>query len=359
MDNENKLSELDAFVELTIPEAIKDVPSTKRRVLLIDGMNNFIRNFVVVGITNENGEFFGGVFGTLQTIKALASTFNPHIIIWCWEGRNSGRRRRELFEGYKSGRKTVKSLSRAYEFESPEAEKANMKFQLLRIKDYLSYLPIYQLEVENLEADDVIAYITNNMFKDDEKIIVSSDKDYWQLINEKVRVYRPVKKEIIDKNNILSIVGVSPKNYTLYKTVLGDTSDDIPQLKKGLGPKTLVKMFPFLTEEKSYTVDDLIEYSKTQTDKKYQDFLTEEARTTLVRNYDLVQLRDHDMNIAAVAKIRETFLTNQPILSTSKLMISFLQDRLHTQARRYDDWHKIFVRCNWQWNQLKEEKDIQ
>ena len=182
---------------------------------------------------NDNGEFFGGVFGTLQTIKHLVEMFNPNIVIWCWEGKNSGKRRREIFSEYKEGRKTRTSISRVFEFASIEEEKKNFVSQLLKTKEYFSVLPIYQLEIENLEADDVIAYVSNNLFKDDEKIIVSSDKDYFQLINDKIRVYRPIKKELITKEEVLKLTSVYPKNHALLKAFIGDVSDGIPKLKKG------------------------------------------------------------------------------------------------------------------------------
>ena len=332
----------------------------KRKILLIDGLNQYIRNFNVVPITNDNGEFFGGVFGTLNTIKSLTETFHPNVLIWCWEGRNSGKRRREVFEDYKAGRKVRKSLTRVFEFSSPEEEKENFKKQLLKLKDYFSILPMYQLEIENLEADDVIAYVANNLFKNDEKIIVSSDKDYLQLINENIRVYRPVKKELMTNEEVVKQYGVSSKNHALYKSILGDPSDGIPQLKKGFGSKTLIKLFPFLNEDNIYTINDIITFAEKNKEKnnKYEIFLTEEARNILERNYNIIQLKDYNINTQSVEKIREILINQKPVLSSSQLMIYFLKDQLHSQIKNYNHWHKVFVPLNNSYNPLNEEKDI-
>lgn len=335
-------------------------PIKRRKIVLIDGMNQFIRNFNVVGVTNDNGEFFGGVFGTLNTLKSLTQMFSPNILIWCWEGRNSGKRRREVFEDYKSGRKTRKSLTRAFEFTSMEEEKENFKKQLLKLKDYFSILPMYQMEIENLEADDVIAYVANNLFKNDDKIIVSSDKDYFQLISDSIKVYRPVKKEVMDKSEIVKQFGVSAKNHALYKVVLGDASDGIPQLKKGFGGKTFTKLFPFLADDNIYTINDIITFAESNKEKnaKYEIFTTPEARTLLERNYDIIQLKDYNINTQSVEQIREILLNQKPVLSSSNLMITFLKDHLHSQIKNYDSWHKAFTPLNSAYNPLNEEKDI-
>jgi 5'-3' exonuclease len=321
-------------------------------------LNQFIRNFNVVGVTNDNGEFYGGVFGTLQTIKLLAQTFHPNILVWCWEGRNSGQRRREIFAEYKSGRKTRKSLTRVFEFLSPEQEKENFKMQLLKLKEYFSILPVYQMEIENLEADDVIAYISNNLFKNDRKIIVSSDRDYYQLISENVLVYRPVKKELMGTESVLKETGCSPRNFAIYKSILGDPSDGIPQIKKGLGSKTIMKMFPFLAENNIYSIEDIINFAKTKNEDEKYSFLNEDIQKILRRNYEIIQLKNYDINTQSIEKIRGILINQKPVLSSSQIMISFLRDSLHSQVKRYDDWRKVFYPLNSQLNPLNEEKDI-
>ncbi len=285
--------------------------------------------------------------------------FNPNIVIWCWEGKNSGKRRREIFSEYKEGRKTRKSISRVFEFASIEEEKKNFVSQLLKTKEYFSVLPIYQLEIENLEADDVIAYISNNLFKNDEKIIVSSDKDYFQLINDKIRVYRPIKKELITKEEVLKLTSVYPKNHALLKAFIGDVSDGVPKLKKGLGEKTLIKMFPFLKDDNIYTIEDVLKYSEEhKEDEKYQIFLTEESKKVIERNYDLVQLRDYNINSQSVEKIKSILITQKPMLSTSQLMIMFLKDHLQSQVKRMDSWRRLFLRLNWQFNKIENEENL-
>jgi DNA polymerase-1 len=357
--NEAQLDILNSFLQAN-KETVDQYGYKQRRILLIDGLNNFIRSFVVVGIANDNGEFFGGVFGTLQTIKLLVETFSPNIVVWCWEGKNSGKRRREIFENYKAGRKTRTSLTRVFEFASPEEEKKNMRQQLIRVKEYLSVLPVYQFEIENLEADDTIAYIVNNLFKKDKKIIVSSDRDYWQLIDDNVNVFRPVKRETITKKEVLDEFGCSPQNYALVKAVVGDKSDEIPGLQKGLGPKTVIKLFPFLAEEKKYEIADILDYAQKSSNlklaEKYSVFKDQVSVDLFKRNYSLVQLREYNINTIDTQRIRELFITQKPQFSVSQLMLYFMNDRLNSQIKRYDDWHKLFLKVNA--TKLLNEEDI-
>ena len=78
--------------------------------------------------------------------------------------------------------------------------------------------------------------------------IVSSDKDFLQLINDKVIVYRPMEKEFYTEETVLKNLKCLPKNFILYKTLMGDNSDKIKGVK-GLGAKGLFKKFPELTKQ--------------------------------------------------------------------------------------------------------------
>ena len=101
---------------------------------------------------------------------------------------------------------------------------------------------------------------------EDKVFIVSSDKDFLQLINENVIVYRPMEKEFYTEETIREKYKMHPQNFIiLYKTLLGDNSDKVKGVK-GLGEKGLYKKFPELTE-KILTLDDIYEICE----KKYKD----------------------------------------------------------------------------------------
>ena len=98
------------------------------------------------------------------------------------------------------------------------------------------------LSIDKAEADDIIAYYSDLLPKKygSKVYIVSSDKDFLQLINENVIVYRPTEKEFYNREMIKNKFGVLAENFILYKTLLGDNSDKIPGVK-GLDEKGILK----------------------------------------------------------------------------------------------------------------------
>ena len=124
--------------------------------------------------------------------------------------------------------------------------------QLLRVQEYLECLPVTQLQMEKLEADDIMAYIAkqSSYSKVKKCTIISSDKDFLQLVDDTVEVYAPVKKKTFTKDNIFEELKVLPENYNIVKALLGDNSDNLKGVK-GLGIKTIVAEFPKLLKEET------------------------------------------------------------------------------------------------------------
>ena len=76
-----------------------------KKVLLIDLMNMFVRNFSAMRLTNDDGEHVGGAFGTLNSLQYQIKKHNPDIVSVVWEGKGSSERRRKKLKEYKEGRK--------------------------------------------------------------------------------------------------------------------------------------------------------------------------------------------------------------------------------------------------------------
>ena len=105
-----------------------------------------------------------------------------------------------MFPEYKSGRAGKHNLRRD-QFATIEEEQASMRKQMVRIVQYLNLLPVQIFCIDNIEADDVIAYLTMQYFqpKGSKVRIDSTDGDFLQLISENVEVYSPVKKKLYDQ----------------------------------------------------------------------------------------------------------------------------------------------------------------
>jgi DNA polymerase-1 len=230
-------------------------------VLIIDGLNTFIRVFSVVPSLNDDGQHVGGVIGFLKSVGANIRQFQATRCIIVFDGIGGSSRRRKLYPDYKMNRKNRNKLNRHEEFKDLVDESASMRSQFSRIVEYLDTLPVTVISIDNIEADDTIAYITKQYYEtSNNKItIVSSDRDFLQLVNENIRVWSPVKKKLYTPDKIQDEYGIPVNNYLMYRMLTGDTSDNINGVP-GVGLKTLINRFPNIVEEE-YSVDKLINES--------------------------------------------------------------------------------------------------
>ena len=134
------------------------------RVLLVDGLNTFIRAWTTSPVTNDDGVHVGGISGTLLSIGYAIKNIKPTRVILCFDGKGGSQRRRKLFPEYKASRKTSVNLNRSFMGHTDkDADQQNMKMQLGRLVQYLDNLPVQILAPSNIEADDAIAYISKQV----------------------------------------------------------------------------------------------------------------------------------------------------------------------------------------------------
>ena len=133
-------------------------------VLLIDGLNTFIRVFSAIPTTNEDGVHIGGIVGFLRSIGYTINMVRPTRTIIVFDGKGGSNRRRKIFPQYKMGRKMSHRLNRTHDFLTREEEKKMMIFQLNRIVEYLECLPVTLINMDGIEADDVIGYCAKHIF---------------------------------------------------------------------------------------------------------------------------------------------------------------------------------------------------
>ena len=192
-----------------------------KRLLIIDGQNMFIRNYVMSPQLDINGNPIGGLTGFMRSLQKEVRRAKPDRVVVCWEGPGGSQKRREKNKNYKLGRKAPK-LNREYEFATPEEERENKYDQLLRLTEYLENLPILQMSLENVEADDIIAVLCKK-YQSENIVIVSADKDFIQLHKyPKVKQYSPNTKKMVN--------GVDPNVYIKEHVLKGDSSDGIPNV---------------------------------------------------------------------------------------------------------------------------------
>lgn len=263
------------------------------RVLLVDGLNTFIRCWSANPMMNEDGLHTGGVAGFLKSIGYAIKTFNPTRCVVVFDGDGGSRKRREIYPDYKMHRKSNVRLNRTYEeLSDQESEEANKLKQLVRVAEYLQRLPVSVLIVDGIEADDTIAYCANEYFKDSKEVIImSSDKDFLQLATERIKIWSPSKKKVYNVGNVVEEYGIHPNNFALFRAMIGDDTDNIDGIK-GAGLKTVVKYFPFMSEAAIKSPEDVVNYAKANQGKyKIYDKVVDGA-AILARNFKLMQLRE-------------------------------------------------------------------
>ena len=134
-------------------------------------------------------------------------------------------------------------------------------YQRERVKEYLEEVFVRQCQVDQNEADDLIAQYTH-IAKDENMIIFSGDKDLTQLIGENVMLYSPVSKTYSKKGDLIHFknIDIPHNNVYVYKVLIGDTSDNIYGITN-FGEKKLKTFFPNF-DKKDYTLQEVLDEAK-------------------------------------------------------------------------------------------------
>jgi 5'-3' exonuclease len=225
-------------------------------VLIVDGLNMFLRNFAVLNYVNQSGVHVGGLGGFLRSLGSLINNIKPTSVYVVFDGIGSSQNRKNLLPEYKSGRNLARMTNHAA-FDDLDEEQDSKVNQIARLIHYLKCLPVHLISLDKVEADDIIAHLTQHLVTshNSDVTIVSADKDFLQLVNDNVTVYSPIVKEYYTPKLVKEKFGLPPQNFILYKILMGDNSDKVPGLK-GLGPKKLFKLFPEL-QDKEMSLGDL------------------------------------------------------------------------------------------------------
>ena len=221
------------------------------KTLLVDG--NYLLKVGVCGVKDFfNGtKHIGGLWHFINTIRRLIDEESYDKVVVMWDGDDNSSARKLIYPQYKEKR----HITEDFKDESFEEQKE-------RIKQYLEECYIRQINVDNNEGDDLIAYYCQ-ISENEQKTIYSGDKDLTQLISDKVSVYYPRTKETYHLGSKIKcdFYEFPHENIRTYKILSGDKSDNIDGIS-GLGEKTLIKFFPELLE-KPVSVTDILEKAET------------------------------------------------------------------------------------------------
>lgn len=309
-------------------------------ILLIDGFNLFMRNFTKINYLNSEGVHIGGLGGFLRSLGYLIKEFRPEQVYIIFDGVGSSYIRKSLIPEYKNNRQRQK-LTNKNIFNSIDEENESKTNQIIRLIQYLKCLPIKILSIDKVEADDVISYLALNLPSSNNKIIVSSDNDFFQLISENIKVYRPQERVLYDIDIFKNKFEIHPENYIIYKTLIGDASDNIKGIKD-LGPKTLINKFPEIKNQK-LELKNIADISETKYQEHiiYTRILSEFKR--LENTYKIMNL--HNPLLDDDDKLNIEKIINEPLndIDIDSFIKLYNNDGLINTIRNIKEWLRDFI----------------
>ena len=233
------------------------------KTLIIDCNNLCYSSFYTFWKLSYEEKKTGVVFGFLQRILFLADKFDTNQFVFCWDSRKSFRKL--IYPEYKANRR--KDLTEQEEIDYALAFK---QFDALREKVLpgLGFSNIFQQN--GYEADDLIAEVV--LHTDGEFIVVSTDKDLYQLLH-KCNIYNQRVKKIFTHEDFQELYNIHCSDWVRIKSLMGDSGDNIPGIL-GVG---IVKATQHIKNELS--------------EGKIKDrILSEESIELTLRNLKLVEL---------------------------------------------------------------------
>ena len=310
------------------------------RVLIVDGMNTFIRSFSALPTMNDNGLHIGGITGFLKSIGSAIKLLRPTRVIVVFDGEGGSQKRRKIYPDYKQGRRNKLKFNRSYEeLTNSNIENNNLNFEFTRTIEYIKILPVSLVIINQIEADDVIAYLSTSYFKDKSKnvYIMSTDKDFLQLVDDKVKVWSPTKKKLYGCEEIKAEYGIYCNNFIFYRILEGDVSDNIPGVK-GAGIKTIIKAFPFMSQPEQVKMQDIFNYSENNISKFkiYEKII--ENKFIVERNYKLMQLKETIIQPFTQLKINDIVNEQVPLVNAMQFNHMICEDRMFGIFDNYLTW---------------------
>ena len=309
------------------------------KVLILDGLNLFFRNFAMMNMVNPDGIHIGGLGGFFRSLGAMIRQTQPTSVYVVFDGAGSTTNRKNLLSEYK-GKRNLQRITNWDAFDSLEEEHDSKVDQIVRVIQYLKLLPVKTTIIDKVEADDIIAVLSKKLVEkyNSTCFIVSSDKDFLQLVTDKIILYRPMEKEYYTPKVVKEKFGVSPQNFILYKTLLGDNSDNIPGVK-GLGVKGIFKKFPEL-QEQDLTLDNIFEIST----RKFKDHVVYsriiQDQDKIETSYKVMDLGDPMVNKKEEEYLNDLITEKFPDFNPEMFIQFYNEDKLGGMIRNLDIWLK-------------------
>ena len=245
------------------------------------------------GLHTHDGRRTGAIFGFLRALRSTLVKFNITECIVVFDSGISSRRR-ALDPTYKAHRKKPQ--------EEMTEEDVNYRLSFHEQRTLLRYvllkLGCRVVTVPNTEADDIIFTLARRTISN--KVVMSDDKDYFQMVAPATLLYRPMHDEVINCENFEEHFGLPQEKFLLARALMGDPSDGIQGIK-GIGQKTAQKLLAPLEE---VSVDSLLSACEGKKSAVCKTLLA--SRERLERNLALL-----DLELEVLSETQQRFLSEQ------------------------------------------------
>jgi DNA polymerase-1 len=324
-----------------VVEEPKEDLNLNDRILIIDSLNTFLRAFTVIQHFNKSLNHVGGLTGYLRSVGYAINLIRPTRVILAFDGKGSSTNKRYLYPEYKANR-GIRRVTNWDAFENQEQESEAITNQLVRLIDYLKCLPVDLISIDKIEADDVIGYISQQM--NSQITIMSSDRDYLQLVSQNITVYSPTKKIFYTPKKVLDEYGVSSENFLNYKVLTGDAGDNVPGIK-GVGPKTIAKLYPELADDVKMTLTEVIDKAKEGEGKAFMSIRNFEHQLKI--NEKLMDLTNPNIPDDSLVEINEMLENPNKTFRSKEFMSLYEEDDLGNSISNLQTWlHNNFYQLS-------------
>jgi DNA polymerase-1 len=244
-------------------------------IAIIDGSNLIFRAyFAVAPLSTSGGVPTNAVYGGLKSFKSVIHTLKPCYVLVCWD---SGKKsfRNQLDPNYKAQRPPISN---------------DLKTQFALLQEAFTHLRVPQITApDGMECDDVIGTIATKASEIGmDSVIVSSDKDFYQLCNNYIKVWsftvaKKTGNGLIDIDYVRREFGVEPNQLNCIKSLTGEKSDNI-QGVRGIGPKTATSLI-----RQHGTIYNLLDHL--QANPTHKNYTIYENRPTVALALELAKIR--------------------------------------------------------------------
>lgn len=295
----------------------------KTRTLVIDSPYLLKRSFNGAKDTyTPKFGHIGGLYSFMTTTRMFIKRHMINKVVLMWDGENSGKYRHSIDREYKANRTSkewfIKIEMNEYELRREKQKEQSILKQKKRIQAYAEELFFRQIEVDNIEADDLIANYCLEYNNKEEIFVYTNDRDMSQLLDLNITIIFGNISEPINKYNYTMFFNHHYTNALTIKIIEGDTGDNIQGIK-GIKEPTLLKYFPEL-RYKTLSVRDVCRLADNHNKKRVSEkkkplkSLTNllEGIDRLKLNYQLVNLREPILNDEALNEFEQLKMPLSP-----------------------------------------------